>query len=73
MITKPPQHAPAVASRTAGADTGHLGTGRGHRTLVITRKGGKVVAVPFAARTARAIGLPIGERTEWPLFNHQPR
>jgi hypothetical protein len=57
-----------VASRTTGADTGHLGTGRGHRTLVITRKGGKVVTIPLAPRTARAIGLAIGERTEGPLF-----
>ncbi|HEY6792013.1 MAG TPA: hypothetical protein VI365_32335, partial [Trebonia sp.] len=65
---RPPQHAPAVAGRTAGAGTGHLGTGRGHRTLVITRNGGKVVTIPLAPRTARAIGLAIGERTEGPLF-----
>src|SRR5690349_23095647 len=30
-------------SEATGADTGHLGLERGHRTLVITRKGGKVV------------------------------
>jgi hypothetical protein len=29
-----------------------LGTGRGHRTLVITRKGGKAVTIPLAPRTA---------------------
>jgi hypothetical protein len=39
---------------------------RGHRTLVITRKGGKVVTVPLAPRTARAIDLAIGERCEGP-------
>ena len=31
----------------------HLGLERGHRTLVVTRKGGKVVTVPLAPRTAR--------------------
>ena len=42
--------------------------GRGHRTLVITRKGGKVVTIRLAPRTARAIGLAIGERCEGPIF-----
>ena len=42
--------------------------GRGHRTLTITRKGGKVVTIPLAPRTARAIDLAIGERTEGPVF-----
>jgi hypothetical protein len=37
----------------------HMGTERGHRTLVITRKGGKVVTIPLAPRTARAIDLAI--------------
>ena len=41
---------------------------RGHRTLVITRKGGKVVTIPLAPRTARALDLAIGERTEGPIF-----
>ena len=51
-------------SDATGADIEHLGLERGHRTLVITRKGGKVVTIPLAPRTARAIG----ERTEGPLF-----
>jgi integrase/recombinase XerD len=34
--------------------------------LVVTRKGGKVVTVPLAPRTARAIDLAIGERVEGP-------
>ncbi len=38
------------------------------RTLTITRKGGKVVTVPLAPRTARAIDLAIGERTGGPKF-----
>jgi integrase/recombinase XerD len=45
-----------------------LGIERGHRTLVITRKGGKVVTIPLAPRTARAIDLAIGERMEGPIF-----
>jgi site-specific recombinase XerD len=55
-------------SEATGADIEHLGQERGHRTLVITRKGGKVVTIPLAPRTARAIDLAIGERTEGPLF-----
>jgi site-specific recombinase XerD len=46
----------------------HLGLERGHRTLTITRKGGKVVTIPLAPRTARAIDLAIGERTGGPVF-----
>ena len=55
-------------SEATGADIEHLGLERGHRTLVITRKGGKVVTIPLAPRIARAIDLAIGERTEGPLF-----
>ena len=44
-------------SEAAGADIEHLGLKRGHRTLTVTRKGGKVVTVPLAPRTARAIDL----------------
>jgi integrase/recombinase XerD len=36
--------------------------------MVITRKGGKVVTIPPAPRTARAIDLAVGERTAGPLF-----
>jgi len=45
-----------------------LGLERGHRTLAISRKGGKVVTILLAPRTARAIDLAIGERTEGPVF-----
>ena len=51
-----------------GADVEHLGLERAHRTLVITRKGGKVVTIPLAPRTARAIDLAIGERSGGALF-----
>jgi Phage integrase family len=39
-----------------------------HRTLTITRKGGKVVTIPLVPRTAQAIDLAIGERTDGPVF-----
>src|ERR1051326_6119148 len=55
-------------SEATGADIEHLGLERGHRTLTITRKGGKAVTIPLAPRTARAIDLAIGDRTEGPLF-----
>jgi integrase/recombinase XerD len=54
-------------SEATGADIEHLGLERGHRTLTITRKGGKVVTIPLAPRTARAIDLAIAERTEGPV------
>jgi integrase/recombinase XerD len=53
-------------SEASGADIEHLGLERGHRTLVITRKGGKVVTIRLAPRTVRAIDLAIGERTDGP-------
>jgi integrase/recombinase XerD len=45
-----------------------LGAERGHRTLAITRKGGKKAVIPLAPRTARAIDLAVGERCEGPIF-----
>ena len=55
-------------SEATGADIEHLGLERGHRTLTITRKGGKVVTIPLAPRTGRALDLAIGERTGEPVF-----
>ena len=55
-------------SEATGANIEALGVERGHRTLTITRKGGKVVTIPLAPRTARAIDLAIGERPEGPVF-----
>jgi integrase/recombinase XerD len=55
-------------SEATEADIEHLGVERGHRTPVITRKGGKVVTIPLAPRSDRAIDLAVGERTEGPLF-----
>jgi integrase/recombinase XerD len=42
-------------SEAIGADIEDLGFERGDRTLTILRKGGKVVTIPLAPRTARAI------------------
>jgi integrase/recombinase XerD len=55
-------------SEAIGADIEALGLERGHRTLTVLRKGGKVVTVPLAPRTARTIDLAIGERSEGPIF-----
>jgi integrase/recombinase XerD len=55
-------------SEATGADIEALGTERVHRTMAITRKGGKRAVIPLAPRTARAIDLAIGERCEGPIF-----
>ncbi|HUK69550.1 MAG TPA: hypothetical protein VLW50_12500 [Streptosporangiaceae bacterium] len=60
-------------SEAAGASIEALGTERGHRTLTITRKGGKVVTLPLAPRTARAIDLAVGERCEGPRWTGSAR
>jgi site-specific recombinase XerD len=55
-------------SEALGADITDLGIERGHRTLTVLRKGGKMVTVPLAPRTARAIDLAVGERCDGPIF-----
>jgi integrase/recombinase XerD len=55
-------------SEATGANIEALGLERGHRTLTILRKGGKIVTIPLAPRTARAFDLAIGERPEGPIF-----
>jgi integrase len=55
-------------SEAFGADTQALGIEREHRALTVLRKGGKVVTIPLAPRTARAIDLAVGERVEGPIF-----
>ena len=54
-------------SEATGANIEAPGTEYGHRTLTITRNGGKVVTIPLAPRNARAIDLAIGERCEGPI------
>ena len=48
-------------SEALGADIEALGMERGHRTLTVLRKGGKVVTIPLAPRTP--------ERSTWPSSN----
>ena len=55
-------------SEAIGADIEQLGLERGHRRLTIHRKGGKIVTIPLAPRTARAVDLAVGERSEGPIF-----
>ena len=55
-------------SEATGSDIEAPGLERGHRTLVITRGGGKVVTIPLAPRTARAVDLAISERCQGPVF-----
>jgi integrase/recombinase XerD len=55
-------------SEACGANIEALALERGHRTLTVLRKGGKVVTVPLAPRTARAVDLAVGERREGPIF-----
>src|ERR1700749_3747778 len=55
-------------SEAVGADIEALGIERGHRTLVVARKGGKVVTIPLAPRTARGIDLAVSERSQGPIF-----
>jgi integrase len=55
-------------SEATGTDIESIGLERGNRTLTVLRKGSKVVTIPLAPRTARAIDLAIGERCEGPIF-----
>ena len=55
-------------SEAIGANIEQLGLERGHRTIAIHRKGGKTVTIPLAPRTARAVDLAVGERSEGPIF-----
>ena len=55
-------------SEALGANIEALAVERGHRILTVLRKGGKVVKIPLAPRTARAIDLVVGERAEGPIF-----
>ena len=55
-------------SEAIGANIAALGLERGHRTLLVLRKGGKTATVPLAPRVARAIDLAIGERSDGPIF-----
>jgi integrase/recombinase XerD len=47
-------------SEAIGANIEALGLERGHRTLTVLRKGGKLVTMPLAPQVARAVDLAIG-------------
>ena len=55
-------------SEALNADIDDLAFDRGHRTLKITRKGGKQVVIPLAPRTSRVLDLYVGERPAGPIF-----
>jgi integrase/recombinase XerD len=55
-------------SEALGANVDNLDVDREHRTLRVTRKGGKQTTIPLASRTARALDLYIGERASGPIF-----
>ena len=55
-------------SEALGADNETLGLERGHRTLTVARKSGKIVTIRLAPRTTRAIDLAVGERPDGPIF-----
>ena len=62
---------PSTASESSeaiGANVEALGLERGHRTLTVLRKGGKIVTIALAPRTARAVDLAIGERLGGPII-----
>jgi integrase len=55
-------------SEALAADVTDLSTERGHRVLMITRKGGKRATVPLAPRTAETLDAYLAGRTTGPLF-----
>jgi integrase/recombinase XerD len=59
-------------SEALGADIEALGLERGHRTLTVLRKGGEVVTVPLAPRTARAVDLAVQHRSGAHIILSEP-
>jgi site-specific recombinase XerD len=55
-------------SELLDADVDDLAIERGHRVLVVTRKGGKKATIPMAPRTADAVDAYVCERMTGPLF-----
>ncbi len=55
-------------SEALAAEVDDLGHERGHRTLRVVRKGGKVATVPLAPRTAAAVYALVGDREFGPIF-----
>jgi site-specific recombinase XerD len=55
-------------SEALGAQIDNLDYQRGHRTLLVHRKGHKTATIPLAPRTATSIDLYIADRTTGPIF-----
>ena len=55
-------------SEACNANIEAIGFERGHRTLLVDRKGGKRALIPLVPRTARAIDLVVDERTGGPIL-----
>lgn len=55
-------------SEVCGANITDLGSQRGHRTVTVTRKGGRKVDVPLAPRTAAAVEEQMADRQLGPLL-----
>jgi integrase len=53
-------------SEALGIDIEDLNVERGHRTVTVIRKGGKIVTMPLAPRVARAVDLAISDRAGGP-------
>ena len=60
-------------SEAIGANIEALGLERGHRTLTVLCKGGKLVTMPLAPRVARAVDLAISERLGRPHLHRRQR
>jgi site-specific recombinase XerD len=55
-------------SEACNANIENLAFERGHRTLLVDRKGGKRALIPLAPRTSRAVDLAVGERSAGPIL-----
>jgi site-specific recombinase XerD len=58
-------------SEACSARIEDLGSERGHRTLGIIGKGDKPAVIPLVPRTARTVGLAVGERSSGPILLRQ--
>jgi integrase/recombinase XerD len=54
-------------SEALGADIDKLGLERGHRTVTVVRKGGKVVTIPLAPGPPGRSTWPAGARLDGPI------
>lgn len=55
-------------NEACNADIDNIRWERGHRTILIDRKGGKRAVIPLAPRTSRAVDLATGERIGGPIL-----